>query len=72
MTDPAPWVQRREEQAKEYGQFVANTKIYHNGSLAYLPGHPVPVSNVKKYAYDKQGLVDRVGASQASPKEGNK
>lgn len=47
---------------EEWGQWIADPNgpgIFHNGALAYVAGSPVPVSNVEKYAYDKQGLVVR-------------
>jgi hypothetical protein len=51
---------RAQEQAVEYGTYVANQTIFFNGVIAYQPGHPVPVSNVKKYKYDEQGLVYKI------------
>lgn len=47
-------------QAIEYGTYVANQDIRHGVALAYCAGHPVPVSNVATYGYDRAGLVDRV------------
>jgi len=44
----------------EWGVWIADPAgpgIYHEGALAYQPGAAVPVSNVARYAYDKQGLV---------------
>lgn len=47
----------RKEQESEYGTWVAVQPIQFNGVLAYLPGEPVPVSNVARYGYDQAGLV---------------
>lgn len=44
----------------EYGTYVANQNIHHGVALAYVPGHPVPVSNVAAHGYLRAGLVDRV------------
>lgn len=57
---PAEVTDRRNEQAKEYGTYVANQQIFVGAALAYDVGHPVPVSNVKAHGYDKNGLVDKV------------
>lgn len=51
---------RAKAELDEYSTFRAKVPIYHEGVVAYQPGHPVPVSNVKLYAYDEQGLVERV------------
>lgn len=45
--------------AAEWGQWVASSPILWEGRLAYLPGHPVPASNVEQYGYDTAGLVRR-------------
>lgn len=66
----------------EYSQYVAKRNI-HFGYLAgtdqsraafdnahpvaYAKGHPVPASNVRKYGYDKLGLVEYVGPEQPEP-----
>lgn len=45
---------------EEWGVWIADPKgpgIFYNGALAYTPGSAVPVSNVKKYSYDKSGQV---------------
>ncbi len=47
-------------QAAEYGQWVAKDRIYHGVALAYLPGDPVPASNVAAHKYDEAGLVEKV------------
>lgn len=41
----------------EYGQWVATEKIYIDGALAFNVGHPVPVGHVKKFGFDKTGVV---------------
>jgi hypothetical protein len=67
--------QRRQEQAREYGQYVAAQDIYHGGALAYTKGAAVPASNVAQYAYDQNGLVEPVerppddAASTEAPRE---
>lgn len=53
-------------QETEYGTYVAVTPIDHDGVRAYNPGHPVPVSNVQQYGYDKDGLVAKVGTKAAA------
>lgn len=53
-------------QEAEYGTYVAITPIDHEGVRAYNPGHPVPVSNVKQYGYDKDGLVAKVDTKAAA------
>ena len=64
---------RAKAEAAEYSTFRAKVPIYHEGYVAYRPGMAVPVSNVERYAYDEQGLVervrgeDRVQAKQAVP-----
>jgi len=51
---------RAKAEAAEYATFRAKVDIYHDGVVAYRPGHAVPVSNVERYKYDDQGLVERV------------
>jgi len=73
MTDPISAeraaLERRAEQLEEYGQFEAVTPIYHGTAMAYDTGHPVPVSNVELYGYEKNGLVRRV-ASKSKARSG--
>jgi hypothetical protein len=57
--DPVTAEQRREEQAKEYGTWVALGPIDHDGARAYNTGDPVPAENVKRWKYDERGLVGR-------------
>lgn len=47
-------------QAAEYGQWVAIQPIRHGTALAYLPGDPVPASNVARHKYDETDLVEKV------------
>lgn len=47
-------------QVAEYGQWVAVQPIRHGSALAYLPGDPVPASNVARHKYDEVGLVEKV------------
>jgi hypothetical protein len=56
--------QLRAAQEDEYGVWVAVTPIAFNGALAYLPGDPVPVSNVKAHGYDKAGAVKKITDSE--------
>ena len=51
---------RAEAEAAEYSTFRAVVPIPHGNTIAYQPGHMVPVSNVEQYGYDKQCLVERV------------
>ena len=51
---------RAEEELAEYSTYVATADISFNGVPAYRVGHPVPVSNVKKFRYDEQGVVKHV------------
>jgi hypothetical protein len=51
---------RAEEELAEYSTYVATADISFNGVPAYRAGHPVPVSNVRKFRYDEQGLVKKV------------
>lgn len=60
--DPAllAYEQRAAQEAVEYGTWRAKYPIQHDGVIAYMPGHAVPVSNVERYGYDEMGLVERV------------
>lgn len=61
LADPVPnaVTERRAEQAKEYGQYVATEQIYVDGALAFNPGDPVPAGHVKRYEMTKHKLVRR-------------
>lgn len=66
MVEVPPEVEaRRKAQEAEYGQWVATGRIYVGNALAYTAGRPVPASNVKRYGYDKQGLVKRVSKKES-------
>jgi len=54
-----------EEQVQEYGTYVAIVPILAGGVPAYNPGDPVPVSNVERHGYEKDGLVAKVGSKAA-------
>jgi hypothetical protein len=51
---------RAEAEIAEYSTYRAILPIVHDGALAYVPGHAVPVSNVEKYGYHEQGLVEKI------------
>jgi hypothetical protein len=61
-------LERREAQLAEYGQWEATDRIMFGNALAYDVGHPVPVSAVEMYGYDKQGLVKRVATKTEAAK----
>jgi hypothetical protein len=56
----SPHQVRAEAEAAEYTTWKAKVDIWHDGVVAYRPGHAVPVSNVAQYKYDEQDLVERV------------
>jgi len=60
MATKKAYERRAEQELAEYSTYVATATILHNGAPAYRAGHPVPVSNVRKFRYDEQGLVKRV------------
>ena len=67
MADTTPAVATPEEtqtfrsaQEKEWNTYVAVQPISFNGSPAYNPGDPVPVSNVERYGYEADGLVVKI------------
>lgn len=51
---------RAEQELAEYSTFRAKVDIPYGGVVAYRKGQAVPVSNVEKFHYDEQGLVERV------------
>lgn len=55
----------RSTQQHEYAQYVALQPISYNSALAYLPGDPVPASNVERHKYAENGLVAKVGSAPA-------
>lgn len=56
---------RAEQEAAEYSTWRAVAPIPHGNTIAYQPGHVVPVSNVEQYGYDKQGLVERIKGEES-------
>ena len=46
-----------QEQAEEWGEWVAASDIYVGGALAARVGDAIPKSNVERLGYDKDGLV---------------
>jgi hypothetical protein len=52
-------------QEEEWGTYVAIHPISYNGVPAYNVGDPVAVSNVRRYKYDEQGLVEKVANKAA-------
>jgi len=56
-------------QTVEYGTFVAVEDIWHNGALAYAQGHPVPVSAVERYGYDRTVPAQVRRVERAAPLE---
>jgi hypothetical protein len=64
---------RAKAEAAEYSTYQAVAPIYHDGVVAYQPGHAVPVSNVEAYGYHNDGLVKKLTgeaaqqAAQTSP-----
>lgn len=51
---------RAEQEGAEYSTYRAVADIPHGNTIAYRAGMAVPVSNVERYKYDEQGLVERV------------
>lgn len=52
-------------QVLEYGTWVAVEDITVGNAVAYLAGHPVPVSNVERHGYDQLGVVRLVNPPPA-------
>jgi hypothetical protein len=48
----------------EWSKWVAVDSIYVGSALAYNRGSIVPVSNVKRHGYDKQGLVVEIESKE--------
>ena len=48
MSEPVTAAQYREEQEREYGQFVAAQAIFIDGARAFNVGDPVPASHVER------------------------
>jgi hypothetical protein len=66
MTDPFAADQELQDyiaaQTKEYSTWVATQDIHVGNALAYRTGDPVPISNVEKHGYDKQGVVAKTSS----------
>ena len=60
---------RAEAEAAEYSTYRAIVPIPHGNTIAYQPGHAVPVSNVEQYGYDKQGLVEKITGEEKTQAE---
>jgi len=54
-------------QRREYGTYVATSRIYAGNALAYDVGHPVPISNVVKHGYWLNGQVALVDGAEHAP-----
>jgi hypothetical protein len=55
------------EQEREYGTYVATSRIYAGNALAYDVGHPVPISNVVAHGYWHNGQVALVDGADHAP-----
>jgi hypothetical protein len=64
LATPEETAQRVEEQQAEWGTYVALDSIFAGSALAYNPGSIVPVSNVERHGYDKQGLVAKIDSKE--------
>ena len=53
-----------EAQAREYGTYVATSRIYAGSALAYEVGHPVPIDNVRRHGYLLNGQVALVDGAE--------
>lgn len=59
--------ERIAEQEREYGTYVASSRIYAGSALAYDVGHPVPISNVVAHGYWHNGQVALVDGVDHAP-----
>ena len=64
MPEPKTAEQLREEQEKEYGQYVAAQPIFIAGARAFNEGDPVPASHVER------GVVAADSVKKTSTKAG--
>lgn len=64
MPDLTPDEEYRQQQAAEYGTYVANKPIDFGGARAFNPGDPVPVSHVDR------GLVSADDVEKTTTKAG--
>jgi hypothetical protein len=69
MVSKSPEQIRAEQEIAEYSTYRAIAPIVHDGALAYVPGHAVPVSNVQQYGYDELGLVEKIKGDEKSAAE---
>lgn len=57
MPDLSPDEKLREEQAREYGQYVANKAIDILGARAFNEGDPVPASHIERGVVSKNDVT---------------
>ena len=57
MPDLSPDEQLRQEQAAEYGTYVATKEILIDGARAFNVGDPVPVSHVDRGVVDSDAVA---------------
>lgn len=57
MTTPTSAEELRQEQAREYGQYVAAEVVFIDGVRAFNQGDPVPASHVKRGVVDKSQVT---------------
>lgn len=69
MSESQTWQQLTEEQAAEYGKFVAKDVIYVDGARAFNPGDPVPVGHVESGVVDKAQVVGAQTKAAQTAKE---
>lgn len=69
MATKKAYESRAEAEIAEYSTWRAVVPIPHGNSIAYQPGHVVPVSNVEQYGYDKQGLVEKISGEEKTQAE---
>lgn len=65
--EAAAFSRYRIAQQIEYGTWVAAADLKVNGVLAFAAGHPVPVSHVETYGWDKDGSVVPSGTDLPDP-----
>jgi len=65
--EAAAFSRYRIAQQVEYGTWVAATDLKVNGVLAFGAGHPVPVSHVQRFGWDKDGSVVPSGTGLPDP-----
>ena len=70
MSESQTWQQLSEEQAAEYGKWVAKDVILIDGGRAFNPGDPVPVGHVESGLVSKDQVVGAQTKAAAAVKEG--